>query len=127
AVAISDSGLSAGSGDGMDITVPSTNDVAMLFRGVPPSSPVRIRIYRLHAEDAVAEFRTVWVGTVSEVKREAIERTKLVTSSLASTFSRVGLRLTYGRACPYALYDHNCKIDPLAFGITGLVITAMDG
>ncbi|AYJ94921.1 DUF2163 domain-containing protein [Klebsiella pneumoniae] len=127
AVAISDSGLSAGNGDGMDITVPANNAVAMLFRGVPPSSPVRIRVYRLHAEDAAAEFRTVWVGTVTEAKREAIERTKLMTSSLASTFSRVGLRLTYGRACPYALYDHNCKVDPLAFGVGGLVVIAMDG
>jgi len=127
AQAISDSGLSVGSGDNMDVTVPSDNPVARLFRGVSPSRAVRIRIYRWHVDDTSGEFRTVWVGTIKEAKREAIDRTRLVTASLASTFTRVGLRLTYGRACPYALYDHNCTIDPVRFGVSGLVIDSLDG
>lgn len=127
AQAISDSGMSAGSGDNLDVTVPAENAVARLFRGVSPSRPVRVRIYRWHVDDASTEFRTVWVGTIKEAKREAIDRTRLVTASLASTFSRVGLRLTYGRACPHALYDHNCKVDPESFGVSGLVIDSLDG
>ncbi|CUZ06653.1 phage BR0599 family protein [Serratia marcescens] len=125
--AISDGGLSVGAGDGMDITLPTANPVAMLFRGLPPSQPVRVRIHRWHVGDSQGEFRTVWIGTITEVKREAIDRTRLVTASLASTFTRSGLRLTWGRACPYSLYDHNCKVSPAAFGVSGLVISALDG
>lgn len=125
--AISDGGLSVGAGDSMDITLPTSNPVAMLFRGIPPSRPVRVRIHRWHVDDAQGEFRTVWIGTITEVKREAIDRTQLVTASLASTFSRSGLRLTWGRACPYSLYDHNCKVSPGTFGVGGLVVTALDG
>lgn len=127
AQAISDSGLSVGSGDNLDVIVPSDNPVARLFRGVSPSRPVRIRIYRWHVDDTSAEFKTVWIGTIKEAKREAIDRTRLVTASLASTFTRVGLRLTYGRACPYALYDHNCNVDPASFGVSGFVIDSLDG
>lgn len=125
AISISDSGMSAGTGDNLEITVPADNPVAMLFRGTPPSSPVRVRIHRLHAGDNA--FKTVWVATVSEVKREGIERCKLLTASLASTFTRNGLRLTYSRACPYSLYDHNCRVNPEQFGVVGLVIQALDG
>lgn len=125
--AISDSGLSVGAGDSMDITLPATNPVAMLYRSLPPSQPVRIRVHRLHVDDNQQEFRTVWIGTISEIKREGIDRARLVTASVASTFIRSGLRLTYGRACPYSLYDHNCRISPSAFGVGGLTISALDG
>ena len=46
AQAISSSGLSSGSGDGMDITVPASNPVALLFRATPPSRTVRVRVMR---------------------------------------------------------------------------------
>lgn len=124
--AISDSGLSVGAGDSMDITLPATNPVALLFRGLPPSSPLRIRIHRWHVGDTQGEFRTVWVGSVREVKREALDRTRIITASLASTFTRTGLRLTWGRACPYSLYDHNCTISPQNVGVV-VVVTALDG
>ncbi|VFS40142.1 Uncharacterised protein [Serratia liquefaciens] len=67
--AISDGGLSVGAGDSMDITLPTTNPVAMLFRGLPPSQPVRVRIHRWHVGDSQGEFRTVWIGSITEVKR----------------------------------------------------------
>lgn len=94
AQAISNSGLSSGSGDGMDITVPASNAVALLFRATPPSRAVRVRVIRWHATDTSGEFRVVWIGEISSVKREQIESCKLITISLASTFTRVGLRLT---------------------------------
>lgn len=125
--AISDGGLTVGAGDSLDVTVPADNPVAMLYRNVPPSSPVRIRIHRWHVDDTQSEFRTVWIGTITEVKREAIDRTQLITASLASTFTRSGLRLTWARACPYSLYDHNCKMAPEQFAVGGLVVTALDG
>ena len=82
---------------------------------------------RWHATDTSGEFRVVWIGEISSVKREQIESCKLITISLASTFTRVGLRLTWGRQCPYALYDHNCRVDPLRFEVSGAVVTALDG
>lgn len=125
--AISDNGLNAGGGDNMDITVPADNPIALLFRGTPPSSALRIRVHRFHVDDISREFKTVWVGTVKEAKREAIDRTRLVTASLASSFSRVGLRVTWGRACPYSLYDHQCKVNSDTFSVRGLTVLALDG
>ncbi len=81
AQAISNSGLSSGSGDGMDITVPASNAVALLFRATPPSRTVRVRVMRWHATDTSGEFRVVWIGEISSVKREQIESCKLITIS----------------------------------------------
>ncbi|MBK5072579.1 phage BR0599 family protein [Budviciaceae bacterium CWB-B4] len=127
ATAIQCPGISIGSGDGLEITVPASNPVALMFRGAPPSGTVSIRIYRQHASDPSGQFRIVWVGTVNEVKREATDRAKLVTNSVASTFSRNGLRLTWSRSCPYSLYDHNCKVNKAQFAVSGLTIQALDG
>ncbi|MGS4242415.1 phage BR0599 family protein [Serratia marcescens] len=127
AQAISNSGLSAGGSDGMDITLPSDNPVALLFRSTSPSRAVRVQVMRWHANDESGEFRVVWIGEVTSAKREQIEQCKLITVSLASTFSRVGLRLTWGRQCPYALYDHNCRVNPQTWAVHGAAVTSLDG
>lgn len=127
ATAISNSGLSMGTGNNLELTLPADNDVARLYRGVPPSRPVFIYIYRFHADDAEGEFKVVWVGKIQEVKREALDRAKFITASVASSFTRNGLRLTYGRSCPYALYDHNCKVELQQYALNDIEIIAMDG
>ncbi|MGM0939090.1 MAG: phage BR0599 family protein [Pseudomonadota bacterium] len=126
-LAISDNGVRTGEGGDLEVTVPSVSEVAQLFRGVPPSSPLKVMIHRWHVEDESGEFRTVWLGTIKEVKRQSTDQTKLITTSVGSTFSRSGLRLTYGRACPYALYDHHCRVNPLTFMLPSVPIVSLDG
>lgn len=123
--AISNTGLSIGTGNNLEITLPSTSDVVRLFRGVPPTQPVVIKMYQFHENDN--EFKVIWVGKIQEVKRESIERAKLITASVASSFERSGLRLTYGRSCPYALYDHNCRIKQENYKTANIEIIALDG
>ncbi|OTQ49348.1 phage BR0599 family protein [Gilliamella apis] len=123
--AISNTGLSIGSGNNLEITLPSNNDVVRLFRGVPPTKPVVIRMYQLH--ESSNDFKVIWIGKIQEVKRESIEKAKLITASVASSFERNGLRLTYGRSCPYALYDHNCRIRQENYKTSNIEIMALDG
>ncbi|MEX6145610.1 phage BR0599 family protein [Providencia hangzhouensis] len=126
-LAISDNGIRTGEGGSLEVTVPSVSDVAQLFRGVPPSSPLKVLIHRWHIEDDTGEFRTVWLGTIKEVKRQSADQTKLITASVGSAFTRSGLRLTYGRACPYALYDHHCRVNPLTVMVPSVPIVSLDG
>lgn len=64
---ISNTGLSIGTGNSLEITLPSTSNVVRLFRGVPPTKPVVIKMYQLHENDN--EFKVIWVGKIQEVKR----------------------------------------------------------
>lgn len=122
--AVSAPGISVGAGDSLDITIPGNSTVAALFRGASPS--LKVRLYRLHADDAEQEIKTIWIGTVYETKWENITSLKLVTYSVASIFNRNGLRLTWGRPCPYSLYDKNCRIVPEQYAIQS-IIDSLDG
>lgn len=126
-IAISDSGLSQGAGDNITLTLPASHPVIDLYRGVPPSGPVRVKIHRAHYRDAAEEIRTVWIGTITEIKREDAGVANIISASLASTFTREGLRLTWGRACPHAVYDHNCRLRAADYAVTGQVVTRLDG
>lgn len=123
ATAISDSGQ-GGTGE-VNVVLPSNNPVAQLYRGIAPSQPVKATIMRLDIEER--EIRVVWIGTITEVKRPEAEKTELVTAGLSSTMDYAGLRLTWGRNCPYSLYDYDCKVNPKNFVVAGLVIQAING
>lgn len=123
ATAISDSGRRTG--ENITLTLPSNNPVALLFRGMPPSQTVKVTIMRLHYQ--VQELRVVWIGTVTEAKRPDVHQVELITAGLSSTMQGSGLRLTWGRNCPYTLYDQDCKVKPKSFVVEGLTIKALTG
>ncbi|WNY75978.1 phage BR0599 family protein [Pasteurella multocida] len=123
AVTISDAGKT--DGENTTITVASNNPIAKLFRGVPPSQAIGVKIYRTHWLDN--EIRVVWIGTVIEVKRPNIEKAEIISASLSATMNATGLRLTWGRNCPYSLYDHDCKVKRQNFAVHDLTIEAIDG
>lgn len=127
ALAIRDSGLSAGSDNNVEITLPITNKVVSFYRGVPPSTSVKVRIYRMHYQDDSQTLKVVWVGNITEVKRENIGEAKIITTNIVNTFGRQGLRLTFGRNCPHSLYDGSCRVKARDYVVSGLEITAFDG
>lgn len=127
AEAISDSGLSQNTGDNIEISVPATNPVISLYRGVPPSEPVSVKISRFHYSDDEQQLNIVWMGTILEIKRQDSGVVNIISGSVASAFSRNGLRLTWGRSCPHALYDHNCRVNAAAFAVVDLNITSING
>lgn len=115
-IAISDEGVAMGKDIGNDFTIqcPVTNPVALLFRGTPPSGRVYVKVRRMQYGETDAPLW--WSGTVGNVKPK--QGGAGATMVCRSSFSRVrttGLRLAWTRQCPYALYDHNCKVNPAAF------------
>ncbi|OOF65121.1 phage BR0599 family protein [Rodentibacter sp. Ppn85] len=123
ATAIGDEGRRTG--ENVTVTLPSNNPVARLYRGIAPSQTVTLTIMRLNWMDT--EIRVVWIGTIIEAKRPDIAKTQLISAGLSATMESAGLRLTWGRNCPYTLYDGDCKVKPGNFVVAGLIISAMDG
>lgn len=123
ATAISDGGRR--DGENMTLTLPSDTAVARLYRGRPPSQTVTLTVMRLHWQDN--EIRVVFIGNIVEAKRPEIHQTQLISAALSATMDATGLRLTWGRNCPYALYDEDCKVNARQFAVGGLQIEAMTG
>jgi uncharacterized phage protein (TIGR02218 family) len=89
--------------------------------------PVYVKLFRMHATDPGAATVLAWIGTVSQVKRTDPATAEVTCSTLAQSFESNGLRLSWGRICPYVLYDAaTCKVDPATYAVTGL-ITDKDG
>ena len=123
ATAISDTGRHTG--DNISITLPSNNPVALLYRGIAPTQAIKVTIMRVHY--AEREIRIIWIGTIIEVKRPDAHQTQLISAGPSSTMDSVGLRLTWGRSCPYTLYDYDCRVNPKNFVVAGLTIKALNG
>ncbi|WOE76325.1 phage BR0599 family protein [Alterisphingorhabdus coralli] len=96
--------------------------VPALFRGTPPSEPVRVVVLRKHADDL--ETTVFFAGRVNNVKRDDEGKATLFCS--AGRSGRGGLRLTWSRTCPHMLYDSQCKVDREAFAVQ-TTITALSG
>lgn len=123
--------------DSLQLTAPSLLEAVQQFRGQAPSDTVYLTMFQCHALALAplvvfdGEAAAVWVGTVSDVQQSETDKIIIKGATLASAFDREGLRLTYGRNCPYVIYDRNCRVDPNAFkvsvnleGVTGDTITA---
>ena len=114
AIPISDSGfIQSGEtqDDNVTITLPWTADVVVIFNGTAPSDQVFVNISRLNFGDTVAY--ALWSGSISEVKRTNQATAEITCETIAQSFERNGLTLSYSRTCPYFLYDpHTCTVDP---------------
>lgn len=95
--------------DALTITAPADLPVVDLFRSLPPTTEVAVTVRSLHFGDT--EARVTWVGSLSEVKRRGIDRVEMSCESLLASMSRGGLSLGWERNCPYATYDHNCRVN----------------
>lgn len=119
--------------DAINILVPNTFEAGQQFRGQFPSDPVYITIYSCHAVSLYpmlvmdSDFAVRWIGTVSDVEQKDPDRMTIVGATLTSAFDREGVRLTWGRNCPYAVYDPNtCRADKTSKAVAG-TITALSG
>lgn len=114
-IAISDEGVVMGKEIGYDFTVtlPATDPVAILFRFTPPSGRVYLKVRRMQLGEADAPV--FWSGTVGNVKPKSGAGATLVCRSSMFNIKRTGLRLTWQRQCPYALYDSQCRVDKAAW------------
>jgi uncharacterized phage protein (TIGR02218 family) len=122
AIAISDNGLNGSTENNITLTVPDDNPIVALFRGVPPTSAIRLLIRALQGTEA----RLVWSGKIIECRRDEPGRAELMATNIIATFSNVGTRLTWSRNCQHALFDEECKVNKFSYQDTA-VITALTG
>lgn len=126
-LAISDSGI-VQSGDGqkndVSITLPSNAPIAQLFTTTPPSEEIWVKIRRGHHGETIAPV--IWVGTLSSSKQTGLRTTTLTNQMLTATFNRNGLRLGWGRGCPHALYDRNCRVNKTLWAVA-MTVLSFDG
>lgn len=110
--AISDGGVTLGGESGYDfeVTLPSVNPVALLFRYTPPSGRVYLKVRRM--QDGETDAPLYWTGTVGNLRPKNLAGAVMVCRSSISGLKRTGLRLTWQRQCPHALYDRQCQVDP---------------
>lgn len=124
---ISDSGIMQSgdvTGDDFTVTLPANLEVAALFLGTPPSQTVNLLVRHWHRDDPDAPI--VWYGDVRSTKRVSTITIEMICKLNTATMNRPGLRLSWGRGCPFALYDQNCKVNPAAFGIA-VQVTGLTG
>lgn len=126
-VPISDTGvIQSGdiNNDDMTITVPKTIDLVGLFAGTPPSEAIYVYLRRKHRGDTEAPI--IWVGTVTNVKIKTATTAEIVCRMLTASFDRNGLRLSFSRGCPHALYDGGCKVSKASYA-TAIQVEALTG
>jgi hypothetical protein len=126
ATAISDDGVKQdgeATNSELNITMPVTEDFPAMFRtsGATPSDTVYVTVRRLHAGIISGydnEARVMWVGTVSGMTQLDEVKVRITCATIVASFKRGGLRLSWTRGCPYALYDSQCKVNPEDFKTT---------
>lgn len=119
AIAITHEGFSqSGSpeNDDLQIKISGRAGVTDLFIGTPPSSELLVRVRNLHRGDT--EAPVVWSGQVKSGREVSQIEWNFVCNSLLSTLNRNGLRLSWGRGCPHALYDRSCRVDPADYAVS---------
>ena len=127
ALAITNDGYSSSGNpetDEVTVRLSAFAEVTNLYVGTPPSEPVQLRIRSIHRGDTDAPV--VWAGQVKSGKQVSSVEFTFSCNSLLSTLNRNGLRLSWGRGCPHALYDRSCRVDPDDFA-TLVMISSIVG
>lgn len=108
-----------GSADVLQITAPADLEVAQLYRGLPPSADVSVTVFGLHV--GVADYVVLWSGSVRSVKWPSVDRCRISCGTLAASLESTGLRLSWERGCPHALYTPACGVNAAAWRVASSV------
>lgn len=121
--------------DTLEIECSSSLAPVTMFIGTPPSQPIIARIFRYHEADSEAILG--YMGEVLQVNRPEPGRATITCDTINASMQRDGLRLSWQRTCPYALYEANtCRADKMAhvipltvFDVQGniVVFAGLDG
>ena len=109
----------------LTVDLPTSCDVAELFRIYPPGRSVALIIRQGHLGDADNDFKVIWSGRILSSSREdSVD--SLTCEPLSTAFRRSGLRRCYQYSCPHALYGAQCKASRLA-GTSAATVYATTG
>lgn len=110
--------------DVLKITAPADLEVARLYRGAAPSSPIQLTVFARHY--GVDDYLVIWSGEIRSVKWPALDRCEISCSPLTERMEMQGLRLGWERNCPHALYSTACGVD-MSFHRVDSTVQSMDG
>lgn len=112
--------------DNFNIRMPFNSPVPQLFQVTPPINPITVKRLGKHEDDV--DWVITYVGFINQVNASEPGLAELECITLSPTMQRNGLRLTWQRGCPYALYaPATCKVDKNNFAVTVTVTTAAAG
>lgn len=140
---ISDSGIATGTSDSsLTINMPDNTDLSALLTPFMTSNPIRVFVTDMFmcptkqaSGEAVASYpaledlggfpyMTSWAGFVSSASRAKPGMLKLVCTSAISRLEATGLRLAWGRNCPYTLFDQaTCKVEEDPHRVFGRIVS----
>jgi len=111
ALAITDEGVTQGGSDQNDIqiSIASNSPVPALFRTGQPTGKVWCKVRMYHLGDDPTETPMVWSGSITNSVYVDDATEQLAGRSLAGTYDRTGLRLTWCRQCTHPLYGVGCN------------------
>lgn len=110
--------------DDVTVTLPANTEVAQLYQAVAPADEVSATVWDWHY--GVDDYRVVFVGSVASCSMTTPYSSEITLRSLTASLDASGIKLAWGRACNYALYDKNCKVAPENYKTSGRV-AALDG
>lgn len=110
-IAISDGGVTQGGEIGYDfqVSLPTDNPVALLYRVSPPSNRVYLKVRRMQLGEVDAPL--YWVGTVGNVRPQNGATVSVVCRASISLLKKTGLRLAWQDQCPHDLYGRQCQVN----------------
>lgn len=128
AVPISDDGISQtgeSSSDALTVTTVTTIPPAQIYMDYPPARNITLSIFETHEGDL--EMRAIYVGEITQTNVPQPGTMVFTVEMLQALLSREGLRLSWQRACPYALYDPvTCKVNKAQWNIGANVVEIVD-
>ena len=102
--------------DNFTMQIPSTHDIVALYVNTPPVSDLTVRRRRKHENDDEAPVN--YVGYIVGVNFTNPGVVEITCQTLSPRMQRNGLRITYQRGCPYALYDGaTCKVNKALYAL----------
>lgn len=111
--------------DGLEITAPSSIAPAQMFIGTPPSQAIMVSIYHYHEDDNQAVLG--YIGEIMQVNQPEPGKAVITCDTISASMQRDGLRLSWQRNCPYAVYDPlTCKADKTKHVINAVVYDIVD-
>lgn len=112
------------SADSLSITAPASLEVAQLYRGVPPSNAIDLVVYDMHYGEP--EVLVAQLYEVASVNWPKLDHCTIKATPFDASLEQPGLRMTWQRGCPHAIYTPPCGVDRNAFKVAA-VVQSMSG
>lgn len=110
--------------NGLSFTFPHDVAFSDLFRIQPPSEVVSMTMYVQHMSSP-GDYVVAWKGRIVNCDWK-FPWVELITETIVSSLRRVGVRRTYGTACPYPLYSTKCGVSRDTYRLNGPILTLGD-